>query len=31
MPGRFLPAEGEVLGVGLEPAQAFVFPAPTPR
>jgi iron(III) transport system ATP-binding protein len=30
VPGRFLPAEGEVVGVGLEPSQAFVFPAPTP-
>jgi iron(III) transport system ATP-binding protein len=31
IPGRFLPAEGEVLGVSLEPTQAFVFPAATPR
>jgi iron(III) transport system ATP-binding protein len=25
-PGRFLPPEGDVLGVRLDPAQAFVFP-----
>ena len=31
VPGRFLPAEGEVLGVGLERSQAFVFPAASPR
>jgi iron(III) transport system ATP-binding protein len=31
VPGRFLPAEGEVLGVGLERSQAFVFPAGLPR
>jgi iron(III) transport system ATP-binding protein len=31
MPGPFLPAEGEVVGVGLEPTQAFVFAGPTPR
>jgi iron(III) transport system ATP-binding protein len=30
VPGRFLPAEGEVLGVGLERSQAFVFPAASP-
>jgi len=30
VPGRFLPAEGEVVGVALEPSQVFVFPAPTP-
>lgn len=27
VPGRFLPKEGEVLGVELDVAQAFVFPA----
>ncbi|HEX2113055.1 MAG TPA: TOBE domain-containing protein, partial [Alphaproteobacteria bacterium] len=30
VPGRFLPAEGEVLSVGLERSQAFVFPAASP-
>lgn len=30
VPGRFLPAEGDVLGVELDPAQVFVFPADTP-
>jgi iron(III) transport system ATP-binding protein len=31
VPGRYLPPEGELLGVGLERSQAFVFPAATPR
>jgi iron(III) transport system ATP-binding protein len=31
VPGRYLPGEGEVLGVGLERSQAFVFAAATPR
>jgi iron(III) transport system ATP-binding protein len=30
VPGRFLPAEGEVLGVELDPAQVFVFPVGDP-
>jgi iron(III) transport system ATP-binding protein len=30
-PGRFLPPESEVLGVRLDPAQAFVFPDPGPK
>ena len=30
VPGRFVPREGEILAVGLEPAQAFVFPARLP-
>jgi iron(III) transport system ATP-binding protein len=30
VPGRFLPAEGEVLAVALDPAQAFVFAADVP-
>jgi iron(III) transport system ATP-binding protein len=30
VPGRFVPREGEVLAVGLEPSQAFVFPAAKP-
>ena len=31
VPGRYLPAEGEVVGVGLERTQAFVFAATAPR
>jgi len=31
VPGRFLPREGEILAVGLEPSQAFVFPAGAPK
>ena len=31
VPGRFLPREGEILAVGLEPAQAFVFPVAAPK
>jgi iron(III) transport system ATP-binding protein len=30
VPGRFLPREGEVLAVGLDPSQAFVFPSGDP-
>jgi len=30
-PGRFLPPEGEVLGVRLDPAQAFVFAENAPK
>jgi iron(III) transport system ATP-binding protein len=30
IPGRFLPVEGNVLGVELDPAQVFVFPATDP-
>lgn len=29
--GRFLPAEGEVLAIQLDPAQVFVFPAAVPK
>ena len=31
VPGRYLPAEGEMVGIGLEATQAFVFPTATPR
>jgi iron(III) transport system ATP-binding protein len=31
VPGRFLPREGEILAVGLEPSQAFVFRAVAPK
>ncbi len=31
VPGRYLPREGEILQVGLDPAQAFVFPAQDTR
>jgi iron(III) transport system ATP-binding protein len=30
MPGRFLPAEGEIVAVILDPSQAFVFPKRPP-
>lgn len=30
VPGRYLPAEGEVVGIALERSQAFVFPAAAP-
>ncbi|MGQ0662093.1 MAG: ABC transporter ATP-binding protein [Pseudomonadota bacterium] len=30
VPGRFLPPEGEILSVGLDPTQAFVFAAGDP-
>ena len=30
-PGRFLPPEGQILGVRLDPAQAFVFPDTPPQ
>jgi iron(III) transport system ATP-binding protein len=31
VPGRFVPREGEILAIGLEASQAFVFPAGQPR
>jgi iron(III) transport system ATP-binding protein len=30
VPGRFLPPEGDVLGIELDPAQVFVFPVDDP-
>jgi iron(III) transport system ATP-binding protein len=31
MPGRFLPAEGDILAIHLDPAQAFVFAMDEPK
>lgn len=31
VPGRFLPAEGEVLAVALDPSEAFIFAADVPN